>query len=278
VNGMLTSPDDRALVTLLRVVLEGLDRALGGVLKRLLPTGADTVKVATCIRTGKVRSIDASEMSSPLVKQGWLSTDAAATGKTKAAAKTPPSLQRIWSAIEYGLVTSHGRDTTLHFCLSEVYMNAVLAASVTGVAELVLGNVMGEYEDAWAACHRGSAPCPTMRAVLELPEIREQILCVAQARLQSEQGVSAADEQTALLRAEMNEMASKLQASQTAISKLTAASGDKQPTPSLSKQQKKTAATAAAKAAAAAATPAAAPPAAAAAAKTAAATAAAPAK
>ncbi len=34
---MLTSPDDRSLVTLLRVVLEGLDRALGGVLKRLLP-------------------------------------------------------------------------------------------------------------------------------------------------------------------------------------------------------------------------------------------------
>ena len=282
VTGMLTSPDDRALVTLLRVVLEGLDRALGGVLKRLLPTGADTVKVATCIRTGKVRSIDASEVSSPMVKQGWLSTDAAATGKAKAAAKVPPSLQRIWSAIEYGLVTSHSRDTTLHFSLSEVYMNAVLAASVTGVAELVLGNVMGEYEDAWAACHRGSAPCPTMRAVLELPEIREQMLCVAQARLQSEQGVvsSAADDQTAQLRAEMNELASKLHASQAAISRLAAATpaAGLPPTPTPTTRQKKAAAATAAKTATAAARAAAAPTAAAAAAKTAAAAAAASSK
>ena len=229
VNGMLTSPDDRALVTTLRVVLEGVDRALGGLMKRLLPTGADSVKMATCLRTGQMRSINASEVSYPLLKQGWLSVDGGADAKSKAktGAKAAPSLQRMWSAIEYGLVTSHGRDTTMHYALTEAYMHAVLADSVSGVAELVLGNIMGEYEDAWTSCHRGSSPCPTMREVLDLPEIHEQMMCVAQARLQSEQGVAAAtagDGQLAALRAEMTAIAAKLQASQTTVSRLVAAS------------------------------------------------------
>jgi hypothetical protein len=230
VTGMLSCPEDRKLVSDLRVVIEGIDRTLGGIVKRLLPTGADCVKVATAIRTGQLRSLKVGEVSFPLLKEGWLSAvTAGAKGKQRAAgAATPvPSLQRIWAALEYGLVVSHGRDTTMHFALTEAYMQTVLANSVSGVAELVLGRLMCEYEDAWTSCHRGTSGVPIMRDILDLPEMQEQMMCVSQARMQAEQGLASSaveDDQLVAMKAELKELAHRLAVNAGTVTKLVAAS------------------------------------------------------
>jgi hypothetical protein len=231
ISGVLVCHEDRMLAAMLRTLLEAIDQALGKVLKRMLPPGADAVKMATAIRQGQLRTLNTSEVSFPVRKQGWLSSDASPAAKTaasKARAAVKPSLQRLWSALAYGLVTSHGRDKTMHYTLTEVYMRAELSGD--GVAELLLGNMMAEFEDAWVSCHKGSGAIPVMADVMCSDEMREQLLCVSQTIMMAEHGLAAADTsgEVAALRAEMKKMAatvaSSVAQSQAAYNKLAAAS------------------------------------------------------